>query len=119
MIDQRVWRLTPNFFSYTLSKAALWTATQTMAQALAPHASGSTPSVLGPTHEKCQRQSEEDFAQTGRRPIPLRHGAEARAKSARQSAILWENRSITGQMTALDGGQHLAWETPDVAGIAE
>src|SRR5690606_21037337 len=36
IVDQRVWNLTPRFFSYTLSKSALWTATRTMAQALAP-----------------------------------------------------------------------------------
>jgi len=115
MIDQRVWRLTPNFFSYTLSKSTLWTATQTMAQALAP-AIRVNAIGLGPTL-KSPRQSEEDFAKQAQ-AVPLQHGAEL-AEIGATIRYLWENRSITGQMIALDGGQHLAWETPDVADIAE
>jgi len=115
MIDQRVWRLTPNFFSYTLSKSTLWTATQTMAQALAP-AIRVNAIGLGPTL-KSPRQSEDDFAKQAQ-AVPLQHGAELSEIGA-TIRYLWENRSITGQMIALDGGQHLAWETPDVADIAE
>lgn len=115
MIDQRVWRLTPNFFSYTLSKSTLWTATQTMAQALAP-AIRVNAIGLGPTL-KSPRQSEEDFAKQAQ-AVPLQHGAKLGEIGA-TIRYLWENRSITGQMIALDGGQHLAWETPDVADIAE
>lgn len=115
MIDQRVWRLTPNFFSYTLSKAAMWTATQTMAQALAPQIRVNAIG-LGPTL-KSARQSEEDFAKQAD-AIPLRHGPEL-AEIGATIRYLRDNRSITGQMIALDGGQHLSWETPDVAGIAE
>ena len=115
MIDQRVWRLTPNFFSYTLSKAALWTATQTMAQALAPRIRVNAIG-LGPTL-KSARQSDEEFA-AQEAAIPLRHGPELGEIGA-TIRYLWDTRSITGQMIALDGGQHLAWETPDVAGIAE
>lgn len=115
MIDQRVWRLTPNFFSYTLSKSTLWTATQTMAQALAPNIRVNAIG-LGPTL-KSARQSEEDFAKQAH-AVPLQHGAELSEIGA-TIRYLWENRSVTGQMIALDGGQHLAWETPDVADIAE
>jgi NAD(P)-dependent dehydrogenase (short-subunit alcohol dehydrogenase family) len=115
MIDQRVWRLTPNFFSYTLSKAAMWTATQTMAQALAPQIRVNAIG-LGPTL-KSARQSEEDFTKQAD-AIPLRHGPEL-AEIGATIRYLRDNRSITGQMIALDGGQHLSWETPDVAGIAE
>lgn len=115
MIDQRVWRLTPNFFSYTLSKAALWTATQTMAQALAPRIRVNAIG-LGPTL-KSARQSEEDFARQAL-AIPLHHGP-ALDEIGATIRYLRANKSITGQMIALDGGQHLAWETPDVAGIAE
>ena len=115
MIDQRVWRLTPNFFSYTLSKSTLWTATQTMAQALAPHIRVNAIG-LGPTL-KSPRQSEEDFEKQAH-AVPLQHGAELSEIGA-TIRYLWDNRSITGQMIALDGGQHLAWETPDVADIAE
>lgn len=115
IIDQRVWRLTPNFFSYTLSKAALYTATQTMAQALAPrirvNAIGPGPTM------KSARQSEEDFRKQAE-AVLLKHGPEPGEIGA-TIRYLWENRSVTGQMIALDGGQHLAWETPDVAGIAE
>jgi NAD(P)-dependent dehydrogenase (short-subunit alcohol dehydrogenase family) len=115
MIDQRVWHLTPHFFSYTLSKGAAWTMTQTMAQALAPrirvNAIGPGPTM------KSARQSEEDFRKQSE-SVLLGHGPELGEIGA-TIRYLWENRSITGQMIALDGGQHLAWETPDVAGIAE
>ncbi|WP_421852005.1 SDR family oxidoreductase [Oricola sp.] len=115
IIDQRVWRLMPSFMSYTLSKSALWTATQTMAQALAPrirvNAIGPGPTLPN------SRQSEADFRkQSGR--VPLGRGPEL-AEFGATIRFLWNNASITGQMIALDGGQHLAWETPDVAGIAE
>jgi NAD(P)-dependent dehydrogenase (short-subunit alcohol dehydrogenase family) len=115
IIDQRVWRLTPRFFSYTLSKSALWTATQTMAQALAPHirvnAIGPGPTLAN------ERQSEDDFAvQT--KAVPLGHGPEL-AEFGATIRYLHQARSVTGQMIALDGGQHLAWQTPDVANIAE
>lgn len=115
IIDQRVWRPTPNFFSYTLSKSALWTATRTMAQALAPrvrvNAIGPGPTLMN------ERQSEADF----RRQVDgliLERGPELGEFGA-TIRYLWQARSVTGQMIALDGGQHLAWETPDIYGIAE
>lgn len=115
VIDQRVWRLTPRYFSYTLSKASLWNATQTMAQALAPrirvNAIGPGPTLPS------SRQTEADFkAQTDR--LILEHGP-ALGEFGATIRYLWQARSVTGQMIALDGGQHLAWETPDVTGIAE
>lgn len=115
IIDQRVWKLTPQFYSYTLSKAALWTATQTLAQAYAPrirvNAIGPGPSF------KSERQAEEDFAKqiTG---LPLKRGPSA-DEFGGTIRFLFDTPSITGQMIALDGGQHLAWETPDVAEIIE
>jgi len=112
VVDQRVWRLTPQFFSYTLSKAALWTATQTLAQALAPrirvNAIGPGP-TLASIH-----QSPGDFAGEaaavllGRGPHP--------DEIAAALAYLIDARSVTGQMIAVDGGQHLAWRTPDIQG---
>jgi NAD(P)-dependent dehydrogenase (short-subunit alcohol dehydrogenase family) len=115
MVDQRVWSPTPMFFSYALSKSALWAATQTMAQALAPrirvNAIGPGPTLAN------ARQHETDFARQvdglilGRGPQLADFGATIR--------YLWEQRSVTGQMIALDGGQHLAWQTPDVTGISE
>ncbi|EKF42882.1 short chain dehydrogenase [Nitratireductor indicus C115] len=115
MIDQRVWRLNPRFFSYTLSKSALWTATRTMAQALGPsirvNAIGPGPTLPN------QRQEQADFdRQTD--ALVLRRGP-ALEEFGRTVRYLWEARSVTGQMIALDGGQHLAWETPDIAGIPE
>jgi NAD(P)-dependent dehydrogenase (short-subunit alcohol dehydrogenase family) len=113
--DQRVWKLTPQFFSYTLTKAALFTATQTMAQALAPrirvNAVGPGPTLQG------ARQEEGDFARQsgavllGRGPDP--------EEIADAVVYLAGAASVTGQMIAVDGGQHLAWETADVVGVKE
>ncbi|MDN2565004.1 SDR family oxidoreductase [Aquibium sp. A9E412] len=110
MIDQRVWSLTPRFFSYTLSKSALWTATRTMAQALAPRV---RVNAIGPGPTlRNERQSEADFDRQTE-ALLLRRGP-ALAEFGATVRYLWQARSVTGQMIALDGGQHLAWETPDV-----
>lgn len=115
IVDQRVWRPTPRYFSYTLSKSALWTATQTMAQALAPRIRVNAIGP-GPTFANV-RQSPDDFeAQID--GLPLKRGPEL-AEFGAAINYLWEARSVTGQMIALDGGQHLAWQTPDVTGMAE
>jgi len=115
MIDQRVWKLTPQFMSYTLSKSALWTLTQQLAQGLAPHirvnAIGPGPTLRG------ARQSEEDFTRQ-KASVPLETGATPAQISAAIKFLLAQP-SITGQMIALDGGQHLAWQTPDVQDIIE
>ncbi|WP_306118657.1 MULTISPECIES: SDR family oxidoreductase [unclassified Roseitalea] len=112
MIDQRVWKLTPRFFSYTLSKSALWTATRTMAQALAPrirvNAIGPGPTLKNP------RQSDAAFRAQAE-AVPLGHGPNL-AEFGATIRYLWKARSVTGQMIALDGGQHLAWRTPDATG---
>jgi NAD(P)-dependent dehydrogenase (short-subunit alcohol dehydrogenase family) len=109
LTDQRVWRLTPRFFTYTLSKAALWTATQTLAQALAPrirvNAIGPGP-TLPSVH-----QSEADFAAQAA-AVPLERGPTP-ADIAAALTYLIDADAITGQMIAVDGGQHLAWRTPD------
>ncbi len=115
MVDQRVLKPTPRHFSYSLSKAALWSATQTMAQAFAPlirvNAIGPGPTLPSP------RQSQADFdAQAA--SLPLRRGP-GLGEFGATIRYLWETPSITGQLIALDGGQHLAWRTADVAGIAE
>ncbi|MEM7067875.1 MAG: SDR family oxidoreductase [Pseudomonadota bacterium] len=115
MIDQRVWRLNPNFYSYTLSKSALWTATQTMAQSLAPNIRVNAIGP-GPTLQN-ERQANDDF-QKQIDGLLLQRGPELE-EFGRTIRFLHETRSITGQMIALDGGQHLAWETPDIAGIKE
>lgn len=105
MLDQRVWNLTPYFISYTLSKSGLWTLTQTLALALAPRVRvcgiGPGPTLPSP------RQTEADFARQCRQ-TPLGHGPTPE-EIAMTLRFLLAARSITGQMIALDGGQHLGW----------
>ena len=115
IIDQRVLRLNPQFFSYTLSKSALWTATQPMAQAFSPMVRVNAISP-GPTLPN-ERQSQSDFDRQVA-GLPLKRGPDL-ADFGRTVLYLWRMPAVTGQMIALDGGQHLAWETPDIAGIRE
>ncbi len=105
MIDQRVWRTTPEFFSYTIAKSALWTATRMLAQALAPRirVNGIGPGpVLKSIH-----QTDEDFAAEARSTL-LGHGTSPEAIAAAVVFVI-EAQALTGQMLALDGGQHLVW----------
>lgn len=115
VLDQRVWKETPLFFSYQLAKSALWTATKTMAQTLAPrirvNAIGPGPTLASP------RQGDADFAKQAA-AVPLRRSSSPDEVCAALMYLVFA-RSVTGQMLALDGGQHLAWETPDVVGIRE
>lgn len=108
MIDQRVWNLTPHFTTYTLSKAGLWTLTQTMALALAPRV---RVNAIGPGPTlKSVRQDPEQFARQVA-SVPLRRGPALDEIAACVRFIL-ASPSLTGQMIALDGGQHLNWGTP-------
>lgn len=104
IIDQRVWKLTPDFFSYTISKAGLWTATRTLAQALAPrirvNAIGPGP-VLQSVH-----QTPADFAAEQASTL-LKRGPSPSEIAAAVRFIL-ATPSMTGQMIALDAGQHLS-----------
>ena len=105
IIDQRVWRLTPEFFSYTIAKAGLYAATQTLAQALAPrirvNAIGPGP-VLASIHQTPEAFHEEVAATPlGRATPPDEIAAAVR--------FILDAPSMTGQMIALDAGQHLAW----------
>ncbi len=117
MLDQRVWSLTPHFVSYTVSKAGLWALTRSMALALAPlgirvNAIGPGPALPSP------RQSEAQFrAQCG--SVPLGRGTSP-AEVARAALTLLCLPSVTGQMLALDGGQHMQWQPGNpAAGAAE
>ena len=106
MIDQRVWRLTPEFFSYTIAKSALWTATRTLAQALAPRI---RVNAIGPGPVlPSLRQSQEDFERECR-ATPLGRAATVE-EVCRAVRFLLDSPSVTGQMIALDSGQHLAWD---------
>ena len=109
VIDQRVWKLNPQFFSYTLSKAALLTAMKTLAQSLAPNirVNGIGP---GPTLASVH-QSEEEF-EAERRATLTQEGSRPE-EIVRALRYLIEADSVTGQMIATDGGQHLMWQTPD------
>lgn len=110
MIDQRVRKLTPDFSTYTIAKMGLWALTRTAAQGLAPHvrvnAIGPGPTLQG-TH-----QSAEQFRKQ-RSATLLKRGADALDITAALGYLL-DARSVTGQLLAVDGGQHLAWQTPDV-----
>lgn len=115
IIDQRVLKLSPEFFSYQLAKSALWTATRTLAQSLAPLIRVNAISP-GPTIQNTRQRPEDFQAQID--GILLKKGA-ALEEFGRTIRYLVDTPSITGQMICLDGGQHLAWETPDIAGIPE
>lgn len=112
MIDQRVRRMTPHFATYTLAKAGLWALTQTAAQAFAPsirvNAIGPGPTVQG------VRQTREHF-QHQRASTILKRGADPSDVTQAVGYFL-DAPSVTGQLICVDGGQHLAWETPDVTG---
>lgn len=110
MIDQRVWKPTPFFLSYSVAKAGLMAFTRTSAQALAPHirVNGIGP---GPTL-KGTRQSDEHFARQ-RAACILGRGADA-TDIVQALRFILECKALTGQMLAIDGGQHLAWQTPDI-----
>ncbi len=110
IIDQRVWRPNPQFFSYSLSKAGLWWATQTLAQALAPRirVNAIGPGPVLPSVHQAPGEFEAEAAGTllQRRATPDEIAAALR--------YLIDATSVTGQMIAVDGGQHLGWKTPDI-----
>ena len=115
MIDQRVRKLTPAFSTYTLAKSALWTLTQTAAMEFAPdiRVNGIGP---GPTLQG-ERQTEAHFRKQRQSTI-LKRGADPKAICDALRYIL-RAHSVTGQLICVDGGQHLAWETPDIIGNIE
>jgi NAD(P)-dependent dehydrogenase (short-subunit alcohol dehydrogenase family) len=110
IIDQRVLKLTPQYLSYTLAKSALWTATRTLAQALAPRIRVNAVGP-GPTYPS-EREGE----------AGLNHEAEGtplgRAVSGDEIAeavvYLAKARNVTGQILCVDAGQHIGWRTPDI-----
>lgn len=112
MIDQRVRKLTPEFSTYTLAKMGLWAFTQTAAQGLAPdirvNGIGPGPTLRG------TRQSEEHFAAQQENTI-LKRGSNIDDVLSALRFILCSH-GLTGQLLCVDGGQHLAWKTPDILG---
>ncbi len=113
MCDQRVLKPTPEFMTYSLAKAGLWSLTRTAAQALAPdirvNAIGPGPTMQG------TRQTEDHFGRQRAATI-LRRGAGPEDVAAALGYFL-DAPSVTGQLICTDGGQHLGWQTPDVLGV--
>ncbi|MEA2873124.1 MAG: hypothetical protein QOH67_3100 [Hyphomicrobiales bacterium] len=112
ILDQRVFKLTPHFVSYTLAKSALHSATRMLAQALAPNVRVNAVAP-GPTIASA-RQHADDFAKQAA-AVPLGHGPSA-DEIADAVIYLAGARSVTGATLVVDGGQHLAWRTPDTDG---
>ena len=108
ILDQRVWNLTPHFISYTLSKSGLWTLTQTLALALAPRirVNAIGPGPVLPSARQTAAQFRAQCENT-----PLGRGTEPEEIAAAVRFIL-AAPAMTGQMMALDGGQHLGWSMP-------
>ena len=110
LLDQRVLKPDPRFFSYALSRNGLWWATRTLAQALAPRirVNGVGPGPTLPSIHQTQADFDAEAAS-----IPLQRAASPEAVA---DAVAWlvDAALVTGQMIAVDGGQHLAWQTPDI-----
>ncbi len=110
MVDQRVRKLTPKFMTYTIAKAGLWAFTQTSAQALAPdvrvNAIGPGPTMQGTrqTQEHFDKQRDALILDDGPNPADIIDALR----------YLLSARSVTGQLICVDGGQHMAWKTPDI-----
>ena len=112
IIDQRVFKLTPFFFSYTISKTGLYTLTKTSAISLAPNirVNGIAP---GPTL-KNKQQSEKHFKKQYS-ATPLKRQVDV-SEICNAVDFFIKNKSITGQVLAVDSGQNLNWQTPDIMG---
>lgn len=112
MVDQRVLKPTPEFMTYSLAKAGLWSLTRTAAQALAPairvNAIGPGPTLIG------ARQAPDHYA-AQRAATILQRGADPADVTAALGYFL-DAKAVTGQLICVDGGQHLGWRTPDVQG---
>ncbi len=113
MVDMRVRKLTPEFATYTIAKAGLWAFTRTAAQGLAPrvrvNAIGPGPTMQG------TRQTAEHFAKQRAATI-LERGSDA-SEICKALDFILDVNGLTGQLFCMDGGQHLAWQTPDVLGV--
>lgn len=113
MLDQRVRKLTPEFATYTIAKMGLWALTQTAAQSLAPrirvNGIGPGPTLIG------ARQTEAHFARQRANTV-LGRGADAQDITDALGYLI-DAKAVTGQMIAVDGGQHLGWKTPDILGL--
>lgn len=113
MLDQRVRKLTPDFVSYTIAKMGLWAFTRTAAQGLAGrvrvNAIGPGPTMQGIRQREEHFRAQRAASITGRgaNPSDITHAL----------GYLIDANAVTGQLICVDGGQHLAWATPDVMGL--
>ena len=105
IIDQRAWASTPEFFSYSLSKTALWSATRMLAQALSPHIRVNAIGP-GPTVQSVHQRTEDFDAEAA--STLLRRGTDP-SEIGRAVRFILDAPAMTGQMIALDSGQHLRW----------
>jgi NAD(P)-dependent dehydrogenase (short-subunit alcohol dehydrogenase family) len=115
ILDQRIYKPTPNFISYSLTKFALHNATTTLAQALAPGVRVNAVAP-GPTLPSPRQDASAFAAQAA--ALPLGRGPQPR-DVAEAVVYLASARGVSGVTIAVDGGQHLAWQTPDTVGIEE
>lgn len=106
IVDQRVWRPTPRYFSYGASKSGLWSVTRTLAQALAPRIRVNAIGP-GPVLANIDQTPEEFAAECAATPLGRATRPQEIADAVR---FIIDAPAMTGQMIALDGGQHLAWE---------
>ncbi len=113
IVDQRVRKLTPEFSTYSIAKMGLWALTTISAQGLAPqirvNAIGPGPTLQG------SRQSDHHFLSQRSNTI-LQRGANVEDITAAVGYFIYAP-AVTGQLLCVDGGQHLAWQTPDVLGV--
>lgn len=108
ILDQRVWKLTPQFLSYTVSKSALWTLTRTLAMALAPEI---RVNAIGPGPTLRNDRQSEDHFEAQWKSVPLQRPTDPSEICDALRFILGAH-AMTGQMIALDGGEHLGWAQP-------
>lgn len=113
MIDQRVLKPVPDFMTYGIAKAGLWAFTRMAAQALGPrirvNGIGPGPTLRG------GRQSDADFRAQRAATVLGRGGGPADIAAA--MCFILDSPALTGQLICIDGGQHLAWQTPDIQGV--
>jgi NAD(P)-dependent dehydrogenase (short-subunit alcohol dehydrogenase family) len=113
MIDMRINKLTPEFMTYTIAKMGLWAFTRTAAQALGPRA---RVNAIGPGPTMQGARQTADHFRRQREATILRRGADPEG-IVRALDYFLDARGVTGQILCVDGGQHLAWQTPDVLGV--
>jgi NAD(P)-dependent dehydrogenase (short-subunit alcohol dehydrogenase family) len=113
MIDQRVRKLTPEFMTYTIAKMGLWALTRDLGAGAGPARCGSTPSARA---RRCRARASRGAFRAPARGHGSGRGADPEGICAALDYLL-QARAVTGQLICVDGGQHLAWQTPDVLGV--